>query len=86
MEIGLLWFDNDPRKGLEEKIRQAAGRYAEKFGQPANLCFLNPATLLAGAPAANGSWEVVFEGRAIKVRTAPQVLPHHFWIGVASNP
>jgi len=84
METGLLWFDNDPRTSLEEKIRRAACRYAQKFGQPATLCILNPKALaaLSGEPPR----EVLVEGRAVKVLAARQVLPHHFWVGVAKTP
>ena len=85
MEVGLLWFDNDPKVGLEEKIRRAAVRYAEKFGRPANLCVLNPATL-GCRPATADGLEVLLDGRTIKVLAARQVLPHHFWVGVATAP
>ncbi len=79
MEIGLLWYDNDPKVALEEKVRRAAGRYAEKFGQRATLCVLNPATLGSAAG------EVAVEGGVVKLAASRSVLPHHFWIGVAQS-
>ncbi len=32
MQVGLLWFDNDPHRGLASKIEDAARHYQEKFG------------------------------------------------------
>jgi len=83
MEIGLLWFDNDPKVGLEEKVRRAAGRYAEKFGRPATLCMLNPLTL--AGQAGGGAAEVVVGDGVVKLVAARQVAPHHFWVGVAQT-
>jgi hypothetical protein len=82
MDIGLLWFDNDPKVGLEEKVRRAAGRYQEKFGHAANVCFLNPGAI-AGRSAEGSPLEVEVGGAKIKVLAARQVLPHHFWVGVS---
>jgi len=84
MEIGLLWFDSDPKVALEDKIRRAAGRYAEKFGRPATVCFLNPAAL-AGRPASDDAFEVKLADGAVKVFTKRQVQPHHFWVGVPAS-
>ena len=41
MQVGLLWFDNDPRHGLESKIAEAAHRYSVKFGQLPDTCYVN---------------------------------------------
>jgi len=38
MKVGLLWLDDDPQRAIEEKVRRAAKRYREKFGQAANTC------------------------------------------------
>ena len=54
MQIGLLWFDNDPRRGLTAKIEDAARRYREKFGAPPNACYVNQAALDAQMTAAQG--------------------------------
>ena len=42
MKTGLLWFDDDPRKELEEKVLRAAAHYERKYGQAPNLCFVHP--------------------------------------------
>ncbi len=38
MKQGLLWFDNEPKRSLQEKIARATERYVQKFGQQPNIC------------------------------------------------
>ena len=45
METGLLWFDDDPRRQLEEKVLHAAAHYRHKYGQTPTLCFVHPNAL-----------------------------------------
>lgn len=71
MNVGMLWLDDDKHTTIEEKIQKAADYYHNKYGQSPNLCFVNPAML---AEAKN-------IGR-IQVRTAPNILRNHFWVGV----
>ena len=75
MKVGLLWYDDDPKRALEEKIARAAQRYREKFGRRPDICYVNPAMLEEGAPRS---------GR-VRVVTAPNILPHHFWVGVSEG-
>lgn len=72
MKFGLLWYD-DSRMAVEEKIDRAAQRYYEKFGVRPNVCYINPKTL-------NGDQGT---HKRVKVVTATNILPDHFWIGVA---
>lgn len=72
MKIGLLWFDNDSKRSLEEKVNAGAARYQEKFGTKPNACYVNPVMLEGKGVYVNG----------LKVMTADNVLPHHFFIGV----
>jgi len=74
LKQGLLWFDNDPRHTLEEKIAQAAERYFQKFGQRANTCYVNPGMF----PEQGG-----LQANGVRVVAAPYVLPHHLWVGIA---
>ena len=69
---GLLWFDNDPNRTLEDKVLQAAARYERKYGQTPNVCFVHHSQR-------NGAEK--FGG--VKIRTDRSILLHHFWIGVA---
>ena len=72
MDIGMLWFDNDPNRDLNAKVQTAAAYYLEKYGQEPNLCFVHPSMLPAERDHAG----------AISIVTNSTVLPNHFWIGV----
>jgi hypothetical protein len=74
MDIGMLWFDNDPKADLAQKVSRAANYYQNKYGQSPNLCFVHP-TMLKEQPARAG---------AIELRQSRSVLPNHFWLGVNS--
>jgi hypothetical protein len=89
MREGLLWFDDDPRRRLKEKILQAAARYQRKFGAAPDVCYVSAQTFeQAGdflpSHQSNGGLpsHVVSGGRSgIRVRPSTVVRPHHFWIG-----
>jgi len=80
MKVGLLWFDDDPQRAIEEKVRRAAKRYREKFGRAANTCYVNPVSLQGDGPSKDE-----FRCGRVKVIATPKVLPHHFWLGVADH-
>src|SRR5690348_5713912 len=42
MKLGLLWFDDDAKRKVVEKLDEAAERYAERFGVRPTLAHLNP--------------------------------------------
>jgi len=75
VKVGLLWFDDDPRRSLAEKIEEAARRYREKFGMDPDTCYVNPSTLGDGK----------LNGTRVHVVPAPQVLPHHLLLGVVEK-
>lgn len=79
MDVGLLWFDNDVRRGIEEKVQRAAAHYATKYGHKPNVCFVHP-SMLEG----NGKRDVL-RTDGVEVRAGCAILPNHFWIGVATN-
>ena len=75
MEIGLLWYDGDPRRALEDKIGRAARRYREKFGRWPNTCYVH-------RQAVEAACQVRLADRAaIRVLPAANILRHHFWLG-----
>jgi len=45
MKTGLLWYDDNPDTTLEDKIRKAATRYRQKFGQTPNVCYVRTGTV-----------------------------------------
>jgi hypothetical protein len=84
MNVGMLWFDNDPKVGLDTKLERAADYYRKKYGRVPTLCFVHPRMLnnqASGQPVeqtGNGH----YVSRGIEVRPNRSVLPNHFWIGV----
>lgn len=81
MRTGLLWFDDRRDRPLAVKVIEAAKRYAEKFGVAPDVCYVNPALLgqeeqlVVSLPAGDGV--------ALRLVPAPNILPHHFLVGVA---
>lgn len=75
MKVGLLWYDGDPRRRVEEKIRRAAQRYQERFGREPDTCYVNPAVLA----------QVQEPPSHLRVVGKPNILPHHFLVGIADK-
>lgn len=85
MEVGLLWYDSDPGRSLADKIGRAARRYCEKFGRPPNRCYVHPSVFVDSGPAPLAC-RLEDSEPAVLVVSAPNVLLHHYWLGVSSNP
>jgi hypothetical protein len=81
MTTGLLWFDDDPRRELEEKVLRAAAHYEHKHGQAPDLCYVHPSAL---GDNGNGKPKAKRAGH-IEIRPGRSVLPHHFWIGIGEE-
>ncbi len=79
MKTGLLWFDDDPRKELEEKVQRAAVHYERKHGRPPNLCFVHPSALDGDGK------QPIRKAGDVEIRTGRSVLPNHFWLGVIKD-
>lgn len=75
MNIGMLWYDNDPITDLNSKIIQAAHYYKKKYGIAANQCMVNPKMLP----------ENLKVSKQIKIVGNPTILPNHIWIGIGSS-
>lgn len=75
MKTGMLWYDDDKKRTLEEKVELAADFYRQKFGRAPTLCLVNPRSM-------NGGPERIAK---IELRSAHNVLLHHFWVGMAEN-
>jgi hypothetical protein len=72
MSIGMLWFDNDPKASLEEKVRGAAAYYREKYGKKPNTCFVSQKEKIQEGLEVDG----------IAVKTSWQITANHYWIGI----
>ena len=79
MISGMLWFDNDQKFDLIEKVCKAARYYQEKYGQNPDLCYVHP-DMLSASGETNGKESIKAEN--IEIKSSPNVLPNHFWIGV----
>ncbi len=75
MKLGMLWFDDDPRKPLGQKVAEAVAYYRRKYGEP-NVCYVAPKDL-----AAVENLEV-----GVLVRPLATVPPHHLWVGQEERP
>jgi hypothetical protein len=72
MNIGMLWFDNDPKIDLPQKVTRAADYYRKKYGEAPTLCYVNPAML---------DKDKVKTGK-IEVKSSSTIMPNHLWIGI----
>lgn len=79
MNIGMLWFDNDPKTDMTKKIVKAVDYYRSKYGQIPNLCFIHPSMLKNGV---QDEKKLMLPENPIEIRTSPSVLPNHFWLGL----
>lgn len=71
MKTGMLWFDNDPKTELSDKVQRAAAYYQNKYGRRPDLCFVHPSMVK----------EKVQQAQGIEIRITRQVLPYHLWMG-----
>lgn len=83
MNIGMLWFDNDPKTAVNDKIGRAVSYYQKKYGKSPNLCFVHPSMLTNGAA---GEAQKAATAGGVELRSSGVVLPNHFWIGVNGKP
>jgi hypothetical protein len=72
MNVGMLWYDNDPKADLQTKINRAVGYYEKKYGLTPDLCYVNPSMLR----------NHTIKPGAIDVQANRSILPNHLWIGI----
>ena len=65
----LMWYDDDRRKSISEKIGEALAAYEHRFHARANLVLVN-ASEIAEAPA------------AVTVRPQPFIQRSTFYVGI----
>jgi len=54
MNVGMLWFDNDPKTALSAKVERAAAYYRNKYGNSPTICFVHPSMLAVTSTMATG--------------------------------
>lgn len=72
LEVGLLWYDADPRRPVETKIAEAAERHEEKFGTVPNVCHVSP----------EASQKLERQIAGTRVMANRWIRPNYFWLGV----
>ena len=75
MNYGMLWFDNDPKTELPNKVEKAAAYYRKKYGISPTLCYVNPQMI---------SKKKLIAGD-VEIKASATILPHHFWIGASAK-
>ena len=87
MNIGMLWFDNDPKVELPAKVERAASYYRTKYGNKPTLCFVHPSMLPAGGEQFSNTKtkdEAQLVAAGVEVRPHQSVMPNQFWIGAGA--
>jgi hypothetical protein len=91
---GLLWFDDDVRRSIQEKIAEAAQRFRERMGYEPTVCQLNPAQASALESGADRAVARPKRAQAAKPALPPIALrlvpsdliqPHCYLIGVGEG-
>lgn len=75
MDVGMLWFDDDPNSDFLSKVNKAANYYRSKYGEIPDMCFVHPSMLE----------NLTVDTSTIKINTNGSMLRHHFWIGVQNK-
>lgn len=70
MEIGMLWFDNDEKVDLMERIDRAVKYFYKKYGKFPNICYLHPSMI--------NDKNKELEG--IQLETRKSIVPYHYWL------
>ena len=76
MKEGLLWFDNDPKHKLIDKVNRAASCYRTKLQRKPTVCYINTDEFDGEINEVNG----------IHLKPAVNIQPHYYWIGVEQDP
>ena len=84
MKTGLLWYDGDPKRPLEDKVRAAARRHQLKYDRWPDTCYVHPQEepgpemrVMIRRPGPSKYVPPV----VVRVLAIPTTLPAHLWIG-----
>ena len=68
MKLGMLWFDNDPKKTFESRAMPAIQYYKNKYGHDVTAIWVHPDTAISPL-------------QGIDIVKSRSVMPNHFWVG-----
>ena len=72
MVTGMIWFDNDPKKNINDKIKFAIQFYKRKFGNEPTICSINP----------KFKELLFFTDSELNVEYNLNISPDHIWLGI----
>ena len=75
MNTGFLWFNNDPKMTLLQKVQAAVADFQKKFGRDPEYCLVNV------SDTQDSNLEEIAKICKIIVQSYKFVLPHNFWVG-----
>ena len=73
MNIGMLWYDDDAKRQLDEKVARAVEFYRAKYGVQPTECYVHPGMLAADQPSM---------AAGVRLRPNRTIIKNHFWLGV----
>ena len=76
MDIGMLWYDDDGKRQLDEKVARAAAYYRAKYGVQPTECYVHPGTLGEGQPSV---------AAGVRLRPNRTIIKNHFWLGIGEG-
>jgi hypothetical protein len=77
VDIGMLWYQDDPKMTLEEKVAEAVDYYRAKYHRQPNACYVHPALL-----SPDGAAKVMCD---VRVQASGAVIKDHFWLGICDD-
>ncbi|MDK2982296.1 MAG: hypothetical protein PWQ55_2643 [Chloroflexota bacterium] len=75
MNNGMLWYDNQTKKPVEDRIQKAVEYFTFKYGHPPFCCFVHPDMLA----------EPIQLDESIKVIPNQRVLKNHIWLEISGD-
>ena len=76
MDIGMLWYDDDSKRRLDEKVARAVEFYRAKYGVQPTECYVDPGQLAVGQQEM---------AAGVRVRGNRTVIKNHLWLGVGDG-
>jgi hypothetical protein len=76
MDIGMLWYDDDSKRRLDEKVARAVEFYRAKYGVQPTECYVHPGMLAADQQSMTAG---------VRVRGNRTMIKNHLWLGVGDN-
>jgi hypothetical protein len=69
-----VWYDDNPKKAVKDKIDEAVLRYKQKYGKTPNVCMLSEKVQSNDYIPTSGAL-------GLQIRPAKNVPQNYFWIG-----